>query len=72
GFARTGGSDAHFPWEVGNGYTYGGDLENADSWEDVLSAIRKGGTNGGGRLSPLSRRLIGRVGQRLGLYGNQG
>ncbi|MFQ1020364.1 MAG: CehA/McbA family metallohydrolase [Thermoprotei archaeon] len=71
GFARTGGSDAHFPWEVGNGYTYGGDLESADSWEDVLSAIRKGGTNGGGRLSPLSRRLIGRVGQRLGLYGNQ-
>jgi predicted metal-dependent phosphoesterase TrpH len=71
GFARTGGSDAHFPWEVGNGYTYGGNLNLADNWEDVLKAIKKGDTNGGGKLSPLSRRLMGRIGQKIGLYCHQ-
>jgi|GEM_PF-12532 len=62
---KTGGSDAHFPWEVGNGFTYSvaGDPDN---WEELLKLISSGSTDGSGRLSPLTKRLYWRVRQRLG------
>ncbi len=62
---KTGGSDAHFPWEVGNGYTYCTKL-NPGSWEELLRAIKGGETDGGGHLSSFSERLYGRLKQRFG------
>jgi hypothetical protein len=38
GLALTGGSDAHFPWEIGRGRTV---VEDATTLQDVLRAIRE-------------------------------
>jgi len=66
--AKTGGSDAHFPWEVGSGYTMGPGIEEAQSAEEVLAAVRKGRTEGAGERLSLAMRLAGKVALDLGLF----
>ena len=54
GLAVTGGSDAHFPQELGNGFT----IIEGSTAEELREAIKKGKTSCGGRLSsPLVHLL---------------
>jgi len=45
--AVTGGSDAHYAWEAGRGYT----IADADSEDEVIEKILKKETKSGGKLS---------------------
>lgn len=55
GLARTGGSDAHKPHEIGRAYTV---VEGAQSEGDVIEAIAKGSTSAGGRSRTASEGIV--------------
>jgi hypothetical protein len=55
GLGMTGGSDAHFVSDAGQGYTI---VPDADNTDDVLSAIEKRETKGEGEITPLDSLLF--------------
>ncbi len=62
--AKTGGSDAHTPWEIGNAYTEA----FVDSVDDFRKALERKQTIAQGRKSPLYTHVLAAP-AKLGLFG---
>ena len=59
----TGGSDAHFPRELGRGYA----ISNAETPEELRLEIIRGKTSAGGRLSTPFVHVLTQIAKNTGL-----